>query len=68
MYFEMMRAIPICNALVTEVLGREPRTSGPCAGIPSRLHAKTILAMMRNLESLAKGPFDVYHEFSGDTQ
>jgi hypothetical protein len=38
--------------------------TGPCAGIPSRLHANTIEAMMRNLDEIRPG-FDVMHEFSG---
>ena len=41
-----------------------PVLLGPCGGVPSRLHAKTIHAMMRNLEEIRPG-FDVMHEFSG---
>lgn len=39
-------------------------TSGPCGGVPSRLHANTVHAMMSNLASIRSG-FDVLHEFSG---
>ena len=38
---------------------------GPCGGVPSRLHAKTIHSMMRNLDEIRPG-FDVMHEFSGE--
>lgn len=37
---------------------------GPCGGVPSRLHSKTVHSMMRNLDETRPG-FDVMHEFSG---
>ena len=54
--------VPIPNPIPIPV--PVPVLLGPCGGVPSRLHAKTIHAMMRNLEEIRPG-FDVMHEFSG---
>merc|ERR1711991_166153 len=51
MYFELMRVVRGGNELVYRVLGRVPRTTGPCATIPSRLHSTTIHAMLARLNS-----------------
>lgn len=65
MYFEMMRTIEGGNELVEKVLGRIPRTSGPCATIPSRLHASVIAAMLDTLNENGGTEFTVVHEFIG---
>ena len=42
--------VPIPNPIPIPV--PVPVLLGPCGGVPSRLHAKTIHAMMRNLEEI----------------
>lgn len=63
-YFELMRAVPKGTKLVMDILGYQPRTSGPSATIPSKLHATTSYSMLTHLlkHSLE---FDIFNEFSG---
>ena len=49
---------------ITSQLITPHRNTGPCGGVPSRLHSKTVHSMMRNLDETRPG-FDVMHEFSG---
>jgi len=72
-----MRVVKGGDELVQEILGRVPRTSGPCATIPSRLHAHTVNAMIEslnapyhahehmNLRGNEKSPFTLLNEFTG---
>jgi hypothetical protein len=63
-YFELMRAVPKGTKLVMDILGYEPRTSGPSATIPSKLHATTSNSMLTHLLKHSID-FDIFNEFSG---
>jgi len=63
-YFELMRAVPKGTKLVMDILGYEPRTSGPSATIPSKLHATTSNSMLTHLLNHSID-FDIFNEFSG---
>ena len=63
-YFELMRAVPKGTKLVMDILGHEPRTSGPSATIPSKLHATTSNSMLTHLLKHSTD-FDIFNEFSG---
>ena len=65
MYFELMRVLQGGNDLVYSTLGRIPRTSGPCATIPSRLHSSTVHAMLARLNALGDKDYSVVNEFVG---
>jgi hypothetical protein len=64
MFFQLLKAIPGGKELVVDVLGYFPKLSGPCGTVPSKLHARTIHAMLRNLDYIKYG-FDVTNEFNG---
>lgn len=61
-YFELMRVIPGGEEFVVSMLGYFPRISGPCALIPSGLHAQTIWAMKDCLDG---DVFSIQNEFNG---
>jgi len=63
-YFELMRAVPKGSELVMEIIGYHPRTSGPSATIPSKLHATTSSSMLTQLLKHSID-FDIFNEFSG---
>lgn len=63
-YFELMRAVPKGTKIVMDILGYEPRTSGPSATIPSKLHATTSNSMLTHLLKHSTD-FDIFNEFSG---
>lgn len=63
-YFELMRVVPKGSELVMDILGYHPRTSGPSATIPSKLHATTSNSMLTHLLNHSID-FDIFNEFNG---
>ena len=51
MFFELLDVIPGGHQLLTEITGSSiiPRISGPSANVPSRLHTRTVHAMLDSL-------------------
>jgi hypothetical protein len=85
MYFEFLDAIPGGRSLMEKHLKQHaqwcnqssggsfhipPKISGPSANVPSRLHARTVGAMLASLQksSISRGEklrWEVFNEFSG---
>jgi hypothetical protein len=61
-YFAFMEVIPRGNDLITAIVGHVPRTSGPCATVPSKLHERAMASTMNNLNPEF---FSIQHEFNG---
>ena len=55
-FFEFLNVIPGGNALIRHVIGDDNDTfvSGPAAGIPSRLHSRSVDSMMKHLHYWSK--------------
>lgn len=63
-YFELLVTIPGGVDLAERILGGVPSISGPCATVPSRLHANVASALLEFLRRTSSD-YSIFNEFCG---